>query len=182
MAMLKRDETPVAPVGSDLNALHERARDSADLENLIKGLGAGIGDVTVTIFLRELRTVWPKARPPLSPPALLASGHLKLVGGGEAAGGARTPLVTTSGGGDEGEDGRPILGVPTPTCTCEPSAEGLPPTGGEDGGDGGGSGTVVDTGRRRVNSAQKSSSDICGASLSYVSPNATALSIPIAKG
>jgi len=63
----------------DLNALHERARDSADLERLIKGLGTGIGDVTVTIFLRELRTVWPKARPVLSPPALLASGHLGLV-------------------------------------------------------------------------------------------------------
>ncbi len=63
----------------DLNALHEVARDSADLERLIKGLGTGIGDVTVTIFLRELRTVWPKARPALSPPALLASGHLELV-------------------------------------------------------------------------------------------------------
>lgn len=63
----------------DLNALHEVARDSADLECLIKGLGTGIGDVTVTIFLRELRTVWPKARPALSPPALLASGHLDLV-------------------------------------------------------------------------------------------------------
>lgn len=66
--------------GSDLNSLHERARDSADLERLIKGLGTGIGDVTVTIFLRELRTVWPKARPPLSAPALLACGHLELVG------------------------------------------------------------------------------------------------------
>jgi endonuclease III len=68
--------------GSDLNALHERARDSADLERLIKGLGTGIGDVTVTIFLRELRTVWPKARPPLSPPALLASRRLDLIAPG----------------------------------------------------------------------------------------------------
>jgi hypothetical protein len=64
--------------GGNLNTLHERARDSADLERLIKELGTGIGAVTVTIFLRELRTVWPKARPALSPPALLASGHLEL--------------------------------------------------------------------------------------------------------
>ena len=65
--------------GGDLNDLHKRARDSADLERLIKGLGTGIGDVTVTIFLRELRNVWPKARPVLSPPAFLASRHLELV-------------------------------------------------------------------------------------------------------
>jgi endonuclease III len=69
--------------GGDLNALHERARNSTDLERLLKELGTGIGDVTVNIFLRELRSVWPKARPPLSPPALLASQHLSLVGPGE---------------------------------------------------------------------------------------------------
>jgi hypothetical protein len=69
--------------GGDLNALHEQAQNSADLERLLKELGTGIGDVTVNIFLRELRTVWPKARPPLSPPALLASQHLGLVGPGE---------------------------------------------------------------------------------------------------
>lgn len=67
----------------NLNALHERARDSSDLELLLKKLGTGIGDVTVNIFLRELRTVWPKARPVLSPLALLAAGHLGLVGQGE---------------------------------------------------------------------------------------------------
>jgi endonuclease III len=66
--------------GGELNALHERARNSIDLELLLKGLGKGIGDVTVTIFLRELRHVWPKARPPLSPLALLSSRHLGLVG------------------------------------------------------------------------------------------------------
>jgi endonuclease III len=69
--------------GGDLNTLHERARNSTDLERLLKELGTGIGDVTVNIFLRELRTVWPKARPPLSPPALLAAEHLGLVGLGE---------------------------------------------------------------------------------------------------
>ena len=67
----------------DINALHERARDSTDLERLIKELGTGIGDVTVNIFLRELRTVWPKARPALSTLALVAAGHLGLVGPGD---------------------------------------------------------------------------------------------------
>ncbi len=71
--------------GGDLNALHERARDSADLERRLKDLGTGIGDVTVNIFLRELRTIWPKARPALSPLALLAAGHLKLVDPREAS-------------------------------------------------------------------------------------------------
>jgi len=41
----------------DLNKLHEKADDEDDLEDLLKGLGKGIGDVTVNIFLRELRSV-----------------------------------------------------------------------------------------------------------------------------
>ena len=69
--------------GGDLNKLHEQALDSVDLERLLKLLGPGIGDVTVTIFLRELRTVWPKSRPPISAPALLAAGHLGLLRPGE---------------------------------------------------------------------------------------------------
>lgn len=69
--------------GSDLNRLHGEARDGADLERRLKLLGKGIGDVTVNIFLRELRTVWPKARPDLSPLARLAAGHLGLVREGE---------------------------------------------------------------------------------------------------
>jgi hypothetical protein len=47
----------------DLNNLHEKAQDGKDLESRLKQLGKGIGDVTVNIFLRELRTVWVKARP-----------------------------------------------------------------------------------------------------------------------
>jgi endonuclease III len=78
--LLAISEALIRSYGSDLNALHELARDSTDLERLVKGLGAGIGDVMVNIFLRELRTVWPKARPILSPLALLASGHLELAG------------------------------------------------------------------------------------------------------
>jgi endonuclease III len=67
----------------DLNLLHERALEEKDLEDRLKRLGKGIGDVTVNIFLRELRTVWAKARPPLSPPARLAAGRLGLITEGD---------------------------------------------------------------------------------------------------
>ncbi len=49
--------------GGDLNALHATATDMADLEERLRALGKGIGDVTVNIFLRELRGVWSKAEP-----------------------------------------------------------------------------------------------------------------------
>jgi hypothetical protein len=42
-------------------------------------LGKGIGEVTVQIFLRELRDLWPKARPELSPLAMLAAKDLRLL-------------------------------------------------------------------------------------------------------
>jgi endonuclease III len=70
--------------GGDLNNLHEQARDGKDLEGRLKQLGKGIGDVTVNIFLRELRIVWAKARPDLSPPSLHAARHLGLIGEGDA--------------------------------------------------------------------------------------------------
>jgi endonuclease III len=69
----------------DLNKLHESARDEKDIENLLKGLGKGIGDVTANIFLRELRTVWPKANPGPSEMVKLAAGHLGLTKPGENA-------------------------------------------------------------------------------------------------
>lgn len=66
--------------GGSLDALHETAADSRDLENRLKALGKGIGDTTVGIFLRELRGIWTRAEPPPSPLALLAAktlGYLK---------------------------------------------------------------------------------------------------------
>jgi endonuclease III len=44
-----------------LNLVHERSLDSYDLEKRLKDLGKGVGDVTVSIFLRELRGLWRKA-------------------------------------------------------------------------------------------------------------------------
>ena len=66
--------------GGSLDALHDTAADARDLENRIKALGKGIGDTTVGIFLRELRGIWAKADPPLSPPAFgaaVALGYLR---------------------------------------------------------------------------------------------------------
>jgi endonuclease III len=63
----------------DLNVLHGKARDPKDLEDLVQGLGKGIGEVTANIFLRELRTVWSKSRPCLSPLVLLSVGNLGLI-------------------------------------------------------------------------------------------------------
>jgi len=46
-----------------LNLLHNKASGPRDLEHRVKDLGKGIGDVTVNIFLRELRDIWEKAEP-----------------------------------------------------------------------------------------------------------------------
>ena len=65
--------------GGNLNTLHEDSLDSKDLERRIKNLGRGIGEVTVGIFLRELRGLWEKADPPLSPLVLNALRNLALL-------------------------------------------------------------------------------------------------------
>jgi len=62
--------------GGNLDALHCAAADPRDLENRLKALGKGIGDITVAIFLRELRGIWSKAEPPLSPLALSGAAAL----------------------------------------------------------------------------------------------------------
>ncbi|MDO8140146.1 MAG: hypothetical protein Q6358_01485 [Candidatus Brocadiales bacterium] len=63
----------------DLNKLHEMADDEDDLEDLLKGLGKGIGDVTVNIFLRELRYIWEKANPVPSELVMLAARNLGFI-------------------------------------------------------------------------------------------------------
>jgi len=63
----------------DLNKLHEMAYDEDDLEDLLKGLGRGIGDVTVNIFLRELRSVWKMANPIPSELVILAARNLGFI-------------------------------------------------------------------------------------------------------
>lgn len=63
----------------DLNKLHDDAKDARDLESRLTALGKGIGQVTVQIFLRELRDLWPKAKPELSHLAVLAAKDLRLL-------------------------------------------------------------------------------------------------------
>jgi len=47
--------------GGSLRRLCASSSGPRDLERLLKGLGKGVGEVTVSIFLRELRGVWEKA-------------------------------------------------------------------------------------------------------------------------
>jgi len=60
----------------DLNRLHQKAKDPFDLEKRLKNLGKGIGDVTINIFLRELRGIWEKADPYPGDLVILAAGNL----------------------------------------------------------------------------------------------------------
>jgi hypothetical protein len=65
--------------GGSLGSVHSQASDKRDLENMLKSLGKGIGDVTVSIFLRELRGVWEKADPNPTGLVVLAGEELGLV-------------------------------------------------------------------------------------------------------
>jgi hypothetical protein len=62
-----------------LNLIHEQASDARDLENRLKSLGKGIGNVTVSIFLRELRGIWEKADPNPTSLVVLAAKQLGIV-------------------------------------------------------------------------------------------------------
>ncbi len=61
-----------------LERLHALSGSYADLEARLRGLAPGIGPATVNIFLRELRGIWARATPPLSPLAQRAGEHLGL--------------------------------------------------------------------------------------------------------
>jgi len=65
--------------GGSLNRLHREASDSADLEKRLKELGKGIGDVTVSIFLRELRGTWSKADPKPTPLVIKGAENLGMI-------------------------------------------------------------------------------------------------------
>ncbi|AEB10692.1 hypothetical protein [Desulfobacca acetoxidans] len=67
---------------ADLERLHDRAQSADDLEVRLQNLGAGIGPVTVNIFLRELRGIWSKADPPLSFLTQLSSENLGILPSG----------------------------------------------------------------------------------------------------
>jgi endonuclease III len=64
---------------SDLNRLHAAAEDPRDLEARLKDLAKGIGDVTVNIFLREMRGIWSKARPLPSDLVMRSAANIGLI-------------------------------------------------------------------------------------------------------
>jgi endonuclease III len=62
-----------------LTLLYNKASDTHDLEKRLKDLGKGIGDITVSIFLRELREIWEKADPNPTDLVVLAAKNLGII-------------------------------------------------------------------------------------------------------
>ena len=60
-----------------LQEIYEKAKDGKDLENKLKNLAKGIGDATISIFLREM-DVWEKATHSISKYAEMAAKNLGL--------------------------------------------------------------------------------------------------------
>jgi len=63
--------------GGSIDELHERSASPEELEERLKAF-RGVGPVAVNIFLRELRGIWPKARPKPSRMALEVAEGLGL--------------------------------------------------------------------------------------------------------
>lgn len=53
--------------GGSLRRLYEQSSDGKELELRLMSLGKGIGPVTVSVFLRDMQGVWPKAKPEPTP-------------------------------------------------------------------------------------------------------------------
>ena len=64
--------------GGDLTKLYEQSKDGAEVEANLKRLGKGIGDTTVSIFLRDMRYVWKKADPRPTPLVRMAMKKLRI--------------------------------------------------------------------------------------------------------
>lgn len=65
--------------GGRLTNLYKKAGSPQELEEELKSLGKGVGEVTVSIFLRELRVVWDKAKPNPTNPVVLAAKNLGVI-------------------------------------------------------------------------------------------------------
>lgn len=76
-----------------LERIHDLSESYEDLEGRLQALGPGIGPTTVNIFLRELRGVWARATPPLSPLAQSAGEQLGLFPSGLSPGAALQALA-----------------------------------------------------------------------------------------
>jgi DNA polymerase/3'-5' exonuclease PolX len=64
--------------GGDLTRLYKESKTGAEVEANLKRLGKGIGDTTVSIFLRDMRHVWRRGEPKPTPLVTLALEILKV--------------------------------------------------------------------------------------------------------
>ncbi len=71
--------------GGDLNRLHEAATSGGDVATKLMDLGKGIGATTVSVFLRDMRPIWAKAKPEPSPLVRLAMEALGISDIGDLA-------------------------------------------------------------------------------------------------
>jgi len=62
-----------------LTLIHSESLGTQDLEKKLKELGKGIGDVTVSIFLRELRDLWEKADSKPTSLIIIAAKNLGII-------------------------------------------------------------------------------------------------------
>jgi hypothetical protein len=69
----------IAKYSGNLDLIHEKAVDSRDLEERLRDLGKGVGEVTVSIFLRDLRGVWGKAESKPTNLEILAAEELGIL-------------------------------------------------------------------------------------------------------
>ncbi len=65
--------------GGSLSRLYRGSRNEKELETRLTGLGKGIGPVTISVFLRDMRHVWPMADPEPTPKLKSAMSSLGIV-------------------------------------------------------------------------------------------------------
>jgi hypothetical protein len=79
--LLQLSEVVCDQFGGQIATIGRRHRSYPELHAVLDAL-PGWGEVTVRLFLRELRGVWPGAQPPLDERAAAAARHLRLLSSG----------------------------------------------------------------------------------------------------
>ncbi len=64
--------------GGNLNRLYDASHDGKEVETNLRRLGKGIGDITVSIFLRDMRCIWRKVDPTPTPLVIAAMKSLGI--------------------------------------------------------------------------------------------------------
>ncbi|MDE1828762.1 MAG: hypothetical protein KGI25_00410 [Thaumarchaeota archaeon] len=77
-----------------LSKLYDLASDGKDLETRLRSLGKGVGDTTVSIFLRDMREIWPKASPTPSPLVKMAMKEIGIKNLDETARKERVSVIS----------------------------------------------------------------------------------------